>query len=87
MRYKNASHVLPDDLLKEVQKYVAGEAIYIPGLELKKKWGEGSGARGFYQERNKKIKRDYQMGATIDELVERYALSEDRIKHIIYKKI
>lgn len=86
MRYKNASHVLPDELLKEVQKYVAGEAIYIPGLEEKRKWGEGSGARSFYQERNANIRNDYENGLKMDELVEKYALSEERLKHIIYKK-
>lgn len=86
MRYKNASHVLPDELLREVQKYVAGEAIYIPGLEEKKKWGEGSGARRFYEERNERIRADYQAGMTFDELVEKYALSEERIKHIVYGK-
>lgn len=38
MRYRNANHVLPDELLKEVQKYASGEAIYIPKLQEKKKW-------------------------------------------------
>ena len=38
MKYKNASHVLPDELLKEIQKYVEGEAIYIPKQEEKKRW-------------------------------------------------
>lgn len=44
MNYLNASHVLPDELLREVQKYAAGENLYIPKNEEKKKWGEGSGA-------------------------------------------
>ncbi len=87
MKYKNASHVLPDELLKEIQKYVTGEAIYIPKPEEKKKWGEGSGARKFYQERNQKIQADYQKGMTVDELVEKYNLSAESIKRIIYKKI
>ena len=86
MQYKNASHVLPDELLKEIQKYVSGEVIYIPGAKEKKKWGEGSGARAYYKERNEKIKVDYQNGVTLDELEEKYALSQDRLRHIIYKK-
>ena len=74
MKYKNASHVLPDELLKEIQKYVSGEAIYIPNPEEKKKWGEGSGARKFYQERNGKIQADFQKGMTLYELGEKYGL-------------
>lgn len=85
MHYKNASHVLPDALLKEVQKYAAGEALYIPKLQEKKKWGEGSGARRYYEERNDKIRLDYQLGMTIDALIEKYALSSDSIKRIIYQ--
>lgn len=87
MKYRNASHVLPDELLKEIQKYVTGEAIYIPNPEEKKKWGEGSGARKFYQERNSKIRADYQKGMTVDELVDKYNLSAESIKRIIYKKV
>ena len=86
MRYKNATHVLPDELLKEVQKYVAGEAIYIPGLEEKRKWGEGSGARTYYKERNARIKEEYQQGSTFEQLEEKYGLSIERLRHIVYKK-
>ena len=86
MRYKNASHVLPDELLKEVQKYVAVEASYSPGLEEKRKWGEGSGARTHYKERNVRIKEEYQQGSSFEQLEEKYGLSQERLKHIVYKK-
>jgi len=86
MRYKNASHVLPDKLLKEIQKYVEGEAIYIPKVDEKRKWGEGSGARTYYKERNAKIKEDYQQGISFEELEVKYGLSQERLKHIVYKK-
>ena len=86
MRYKNASHVLPDKLLKEIQKYVDGEAIYIPKVEEKRKWGEGSGARTYYKERNARIKEEYQQGSSFEQLEERYGLSQERLKHIVYKK-
>ena len=85
MKYKNASHILPDELLKEIQKYVTGEAIYIPEPG-KKKWGEGSGARQFYQERNRKIRSDYEAGTTIEEKKKKYNLSPESIKRIVYKK-
>lgn len=86
MSYRNASHILPDKLLKEIQKYAAGEAIYIPKLEEKKKWGEGSGARQFYEDRNNKIRTDFHNGIKIHELSEKYALSVERIQRIVYKK-
>ncbi len=86
MQYRNATHVLPDELLKEIQKYAAGEAIYIPKLQEKKKWGEGSGARRFYEERNEKIRMDFQSGMKVDELADKYALSIERIKRIVYQK-
>ena len=28
--HKNAREILPDQLLKELQKYVSGETLYIP---------------------------------------------------------
>lgn len=86
MRYRNASHVLPDELLKEVQKYVTGEVIYIPSPERKKKWGEGSGARQFYRERNEKIREDYRRGMTQEELMDKYGLSGESIRRIVYRR-
>ena len=84
MKYRNASHILPDELLREVQKYTAGEAIYIPKLNEKKKWGESSGARRFYEERNGKMREDFKSGITIEEISEKYALSIDSVKRIVY---
>ena len=40
MRYRNASDIFPDELLKEIQKYSAGELIYIPEKSEKKKCPE-----------------------------------------------
>ena len=85
MKYRNASHVLPDELLAEIQKYAQGELIYIPKVEEKKQWGEGSGARRYYEDRNNKIKADYIAGLKIAELADKYGLSEDRIRRIVSK--
>ena len=51
MRYRNAADIFPDELLKEIQKYSAGELVYIPERAEKKQWGEKSGARDYYVER------------------------------------
>ena len=52
MKYKKASDVLPDELLKEVQKYVDGEALYFPKHKKRKNWGENTGAQDFYKRKN-----------------------------------
>ena len=85
MKYKKAEDILPDKLLKELQKYISGETLYIPSAKSKKSWGEASGARTYYLERNEKITADFKSGVGIIELSEKYGLSEESIKKIIYK--
>ena len=55
MKYVNAAEILPEQLLKELQSYIDGRVLYIPKASAKKEWGTASGARTFYQERNKEI--------------------------------
>lgn len=85
MKYRNASDILPDELLKEVQKYASGETLYIPRGVERKKWGHGSGARKFYKMRNEEIRNKYFQKASIDELAEEYCLSAETIRKIVYK--
>lgn len=85
MRYRNASDIFPDKLLKEIQKYSTGELIYIPEKNEKKQWGERSGARDYYVKRNAEIRRKYREGKTIMELAEEYGLSRDTIRRILYR--
>ena len=35
MKYRNASEIFPDELLREIQKYSSGELVYIPEKEEK----------------------------------------------------
>lgn len=84
MKYKNAQDILPDKLLRELQKYAAGETLYIPSNENKKSWGESSGARSFYRQRNEEIRKKRQNGASIETLAEEYNLSVDSIRKIVY---
>lgn len=69
-----------------MQKYAAGENLYIPKLEEKAKWGEGSGARAYYRKRNAEIRHAYEEKVSVDKLSEQYGLSVETIKKIIYKK-
>lgn len=85
MKCRNASDILPDELLKELQKYVSGEAIYVPADKERKKWGSDSGARKFYTQRNDEIRYKFFHGSSIDELAEEYCLSMETIRKIVYK--
>lgn len=83
MKYKNAQDIFPDELLKEIQNYVEGEMIYVPKMRAKKQWGEESGARSYYKQRNEKIREKYSHGSSLEELATEYALSVDSIRKIV----
>ena len=85
MKYKNATDVLPENLLKEVQKYAAGETLYFPKDENRKKWGELTGSRTFYQERNNEIRQKYLQKRSIEHLADEYCLSVETIRKIVFK--
>ncbi len=36
MKYKNAKDIFPENLLKQIQRYVSGEIIYIPARSKRK---------------------------------------------------
>ena len=84
MKYKNAADVLPDKLLREIQKYASGEAIYIPRAEEKRGWGTKNGARAYYRERNAQICLRYQNGETVQELAAAFGLLPKSIRKILY---
>lgn len=85
MCYKNGKDVLPSELLKELQKYIQGEIIYIPKEgSVRKAWGELNGTRKLLHQRNMEIYNLYKSGTTIITLTESYNLSEDSIRKIIF---
>jgi len=84
MKYRKASEVLPDALLKEVQKYVSGEALYFPRHRERRQWGESTGARVYYKERNGEIREKHARGAAVEALAEEYGLSVESIRKIVY---
>lgn len=86
MKYRNASEILPDSLLKELQKYASGEMLYVPSDKGRKKWGEGTGARQFYAQRNEEIRYKHFHGKEpLDALCEEYGLSEETMRKILYR--
>jgi len=87
MKYINATEVLPFELLNEIQKYIAGEILYIPQPEgIKNPWGSQNGTRLEIKNRNKQIKLEKESGRSIQELMTKYNLSYDTIKKIVYLK-
>ena len=85
MKYKNASDVLPENLFKEVQKYAAGETLYFPKDKERQKWGEKTGARAFFQERNAEIRQKYLQKMSIEHLSDEYCLSIETVRKIVFK--
>ena len=86
MSYKNGKDFLPPSLLKELQKYIQGELVYIPKMgQTRAGWGENNGTRKLIEKRNREIYQMYKNGATVVELIQRFHLSEDSIRKIIVK--
>ena len=87
MKYIKADSVLPIALLEELQSYIQGGYIYVPSRkDSKKKWGELSGCKYEIEQRNRKIRKDYQQGKSVDELADIYYLYVHSIRKIIYEK-
>lgn len=84
MKYLNAAEILPEELIREIQKHISGNLIYIPNAYSPKKWGEKSGSREYYRKRNQAICAAYQKGTRMDELTKEYGLAYDTIRRIIY---
>jgi Mor family transcriptional regulator len=86
LSYKNGKDILPPELLKEIQKYVQGELIYIPkGGRERAGWGEVNGTRDVLIGRNREIYHYYKSGLSIEALIQKYHLSEDSIRRIVSK--
>ncbi len=87
MKYVNAGNILPDPLVKELQKYIEGGYLYIPRDQARSRaWGEASGYRQELKCRNQKIVEEYRSGVSAEDLAERYCLSVHAIRKIIYQK-
>ena len=85
MKYLNAQDILPEKLLRQLQKHAGGNIIYIPKpKDAHRKWGELTGSREYINKRNITIKQRYANGCDIGAIAEEFCLSYDSIKKIIY---
>ena len=86
MKYENARDLLPEDLLRQVQKYISGKIVYVPARESRRPWGAASGYRRELQQRNQDILARFAIGETIEQLADMYHLSCESIKRIVYNR-
>ncbi len=84
MGYKSGCDVLPDAVLRTVQKYIDGAYVYIPRREAAKRtWGANTGIRQTLQARNREIAAKRRAGQSVRELATEYFLSSKTIYKII----
>lgn len=86
MKYENARDLLPEELLRQVQKYFSGKVVYIPAREKKREWGSASGYREWLRQRNGEICSRFHAGESIEALADSYHLSGESIKRIVYSR-
>lgn len=87
MKYINAKDLLPDALVKELQRYIQGTYLYVPADQAQqRRWGEVSGYRQELQQRNRQIVEAFRNGTSMEALAEKHFLSVSAIRKIIYQK-
>lgn len=86
MKYFNGRDIFPEPLLRQIQKYAAGQLVYIPAGTVKRAWGETSGYKRYLAERNREIRSAFRNGADVERLADGYCLSVESIKRIVYSK-
>ena len=87
MSYKQAAHILPPELLREVQAYVDGECIYIPRRAGRRRdWGETTATRRELKARDEVIYAEYRRGVQAETLARRYYLSVKTIQRIVRRE-
>jgi len=86
MKYENARDLLPEPLLRQVQKYISGKLVYVPAREHRREWGTASGYRQILRQRNREICARFAIGDSIEQLAEMYCLSCESIKRIVYSR-
>lgn len=84
MGYRKAEEILPVEIIELIQQYVDGQNIYIPRRsENRLEWGAKTATRQELSDRNHRIYLDYQQGMRVNELIDKYHLSDKSIQRII----
>ena len=84
MRYIKAADVLPEELLREVQRYADGAYLYIPrSQENRLSWGDRTRSKEETAQRTRDIYARFQAGEGPRELAGAYFLTEKTVRRII----
>lgn len=86
MCYIRAEEVLPMELIKMIQQYTDGTNLYIPRKEGERTgWGQENHAKVKLRERDQTIYEEYRTGSKVEELAQKYFLSDKSIWRIVRK--
>ena len=86
MSYIKAEEILPEELIRQIQKYIDGAYIYIPRKPgARHAWGQETGYKAELKARNDRIRCDYAAGISVMMLSKTYHLSEKSIRRILQK--
>ena len=87
MSYIKAEEILPEDLIRQIQKYVDGVYIYIPRKPgTRHPWGQETDYKAELKARNDRIRNDFASDEGVNALSRKYHLSEKSIRRILRKQ-
>ena len=87
MSYIKAEEILPEELIRQIQKYADGVYIYIPREPgTRHTWGQKTDYRAELKARNDRIRSDHAEGESAASLSRKYHLSEKSIRRILQKR-
>lgn len=87
MKYENADHIFPKELMIEIRKFMPEGYIYIASENCRKEWGSLSGQKALLAERNRVIQIDYKKGKSVQEISRERYLSISSIYRILKQEI
>ena len=87
MSYIKAGEILPEELIRQIQKYADGVYIYIPRKPgTRHPWGQKTDYKAELKVRNDRIRSDYAAGVSVTALSRRYHLSEKSIRRVLQQQ-
>lgn len=87
MKYENADHIFPKELMIEIRKFMPEGYIYIASENRRKEWGSLSGQKVVLAERNKAIQIEHQKGKSVQEISRERYLSISSIYRILKQEV
>ena len=85
--YIKAEEILPEELIRQIQKYADGVYFYIPRKPgTRHAWGQETDYKAELKIRNDSIQNDHASGVSVALLSRKYHLSEKSIRRILQNK-